>query len=145
MCLFCLLSIFETAHEITLRTFSPEPSLFAHMKYGSRRRVRPKIRHLAPLDQDSLLVKRRNDNHSPGRMAAHARLKNEFTEDEKYHNLMSWLFRFCIILLCVMCWLRLLIVAFLELFVYLFYHSYGIAYMYEPRHDKTCLRGFSSR
>ena len=29
---------------------SPEPSLFAHTKYGSRRRVRPKIRHLAPLD-----------------------------------------------------------------------------------------------
>ena len=24
-------------------------------------------------------------------MAAHARLKNELTEDEKYHNLMSWL------------------------------------------------------
>ena len=24
-------------------------------------------------------------------MAAHARLKNECTEDEKYHNLMSWL------------------------------------------------------
>ena len=24
-------------------------------------------------------------------MAAHARLKNEFTEDEKYHNFMSWL------------------------------------------------------
>ena len=29
---------------------SPEPSLFAHMMNGSRRRVRPKIRHLAPLD-----------------------------------------------------------------------------------------------
>ena len=29
---------------------SPEPLLFAHMEYGSRRRVRPKIRHLAPLD-----------------------------------------------------------------------------------------------
>ena len=29
---------------------SPEPLLFAHMKYGSRRRVQPKIRHLAPLD-----------------------------------------------------------------------------------------------
>ena len=28
----------------------PEPSLFAHMKYRSRRRVQPKIRHLAPLD-----------------------------------------------------------------------------------------------
>ena len=25
-------------------------------------------------------------------MAAHARLKNEFTEDQKYHNLMRWLF-----------------------------------------------------
>ena len=24
-------------------------------------------------------------------MAAHARLKNEFTEEEKYHNFMSWL------------------------------------------------------
>ena len=24
-------------------------------------------------------------------MAAHARLKNVFTEDEKYHNLMIWL------------------------------------------------------
>ena len=24
-------------------------------------------------------------------MAAHARFKNEFTEDEKYHNLMTWL------------------------------------------------------
>ena len=29
---------------------SPQPSLFANMKYGSRRRVQPKIRHLAPLD-----------------------------------------------------------------------------------------------
>ena len=28
----------------------PEPSLFAHVKYGSRRRVQPKNRHLAPLD-----------------------------------------------------------------------------------------------
>ena len=24
-------------------------------------------------------------------MAAHARLKNKFKEDEKYHNLMTWL------------------------------------------------------
>ena len=29
---------------------SPEPLLFAHMKYGSRWRVWPKIRHLAPPD-----------------------------------------------------------------------------------------------
>ena len=27
----------------------------------------------------------------PHRMAAHAGLKNEFTEDEKCHNLMTWL------------------------------------------------------
>ena len=35
---------------LCIHTVSPEPSLFAHMKYGSRRRVRPKIRHLALLD-----------------------------------------------------------------------------------------------
>ena len=34
-------------------------------------------------------------------MAAHARLKNEFTEDEKYHNLMRWLkWRFILISIC---------------------------------------------
>ena len=33
-----------------IRAVWPEPSLFAHMKYESRRRVRPKIRHLAPRD-----------------------------------------------------------------------------------------------
>ena len=27
----------------------------------------------------------------PHWMAVHALLKNEYTEDEKYHNLMSWL------------------------------------------------------
>ena len=32
------------------RSVSAEPSLFAHMKYGSRWRVWPIIRHLAPLD-----------------------------------------------------------------------------------------------
>ena len=38
--------------QATLRisAVSPEPSLFAHMTYGIRRRVRPNIRHLAPLD-----------------------------------------------------------------------------------------------
>ena len=35
---------------LRIHAVSPEPSLFAHMKYGSIRRVRPKIRHLAPLD-----------------------------------------------------------------------------------------------
>ena len=35
---------------LRIRAVSLEPSLFAHMNYGSRRRVRPKIRHLAPLD-----------------------------------------------------------------------------------------------
>ena len=33
-----------------IRTVLPEPSLFAHTKCGSRRRVRPKIRLLATLD-----------------------------------------------------------------------------------------------
>ena len=49
---------------LRIRAVSPEPSQFAHIKYGSRRRVRPKFRW----------------------MAAHERLKNEFTEDEKYHG-----------------------------------------------------------
>ena len=33
-----------------IRAVSPEPLLFAHMEYGNRRRVRPQIRHLAPMD-----------------------------------------------------------------------------------------------
>ena len=35
---------------LRIRTVSPEPSLFAHMKYGSRWSVWPKTRHLASLD-----------------------------------------------------------------------------------------------
>ena len=31
-------------------------------------------------------------------MAAHARLKNVFTVDEKYHNLMRWLINFCVLI-----------------------------------------------
>ena len=58
---------------LRIRAVSPEPSLFAHMKNGSRRRVRPNIRHLAPLD------------------GCASSLKNEITEDKKCHNLMSWL------------------------------------------------------
>ena len=52
---------------------SPEPSLFAHMKHGSRRKVQPKIRHLAPMD---------------GHACA---FEEKCTEDEKCHNLMRWL------------------------------------------------------
>ena len=53
-----------------IRACSPEPSLFAHMKYGSRRRGQPKIKHLAPLDGCTYAFR-------------------EFTENEKYHNLMA--------------------------------------------------------
>ena len=35
---------------LRIPTVSPEPSLFIHMKYRSRQSVRPKSRHLAPLD-----------------------------------------------------------------------------------------------
>ena len=35
---------------LRIHLVSPEPSLFAHIKYGNRWRLRPKIRHLAPLD-----------------------------------------------------------------------------------------------
>ena len=49
---------------------SPELSLFTHMKYGSRRRVQPRIRHLVLLD------------------GCACAFENGFTEDEKCHNLM---------------------------------------------------------
>ena len=35
----------------------------------------------------------RNSDIQPQWMTAYARLKNAFTEDEKYHNLMRWLKR----------------------------------------------------
>ena len=35
---------------LRIRAVSPEPSLFAQLKYWNRRRVQPQIRHLAPLD-----------------------------------------------------------------------------------------------
>ena len=35
---------------LRIHTVSPEPLLSAHMKYGSRQKVRPKISHLAALD-----------------------------------------------------------------------------------------------
>ena len=49
----------------------------------------------------------------------HARLQNEFTEDEKCHNLMKWL-----------------ISAFVVIGDLAFYHG-----IFETRHEKTCLRG----
>ena len=77
----------EPAHEIMVLTTQvtsegsgkpvhlyslPEPLQFTHMKYGSRRRVRPKIRHLAPLDGCACTFEK-------------------YMEDEKSHNLMTWL------------------------------------------------------
>ena len=40
----------EAQASLRIYAVSPEPSLFTHIQYGSRRRVRPKIRHLAQLD-----------------------------------------------------------------------------------------------
>ena len=40
----------KTQASLRIRAVSPEPSLFALIKYGNRQRVRPKIRHLAPLN-----------------------------------------------------------------------------------------------
>ena len=89
---------------LRIRTVSPEPSLFAHMKYGSRRMVRPKIRNLAPLD------------------GCACRLKNEFTEDEKYHNLMRRLkWTSCPGSVNT--------------------SSYAAMVIIEPRHEKTCRQG----
>ena len=40
----------KTQASLRIRAVSPEPSLFAHMTYWSRWRVRPNIRRAAPLD-----------------------------------------------------------------------------------------------
>ena len=58
---------------LRIRAVSPEHSPFAHMKYGSRPRVRPK--------------KKKKSDIQLHLMVAHARLKIEFTDDKKYHNL----------------------------------------------------------
>ena len=55
---------------LRIRAVSPEPSVFVHIKYGCRQSVRPNTRHLAPLDGCTCAFE-----------------KKEFTEDEKYHNL----------------------------------------------------------
>ena len=68
---------------LRMRAFSPGPSLFAYMKYGSRQRVRPNIRHLAPLADCACTF------------------EEEFTEDEKYHNLMA-----CLIWFLLLMWLQ---------------------------------------
>ena len=44
---------------LRIRADSPEPSLFAHMKFGSRQSVRPKIRHLVPLDGCACAIEER--------------------------------------------------------------------------------------
>ena len=51
-----LKTVYEPSHEMSqlMRLWylshrrPAEPSLFAHIKYGRRQRVRPKVRHLAP-------------------------------------------------------------------------------------------------
>ena len=53
---------------------SPEPSLLAHIKYGRRQRVRPKIRHLAPLDICACTFK-----------------EWVYRGQQDCHNLMTWL------------------------------------------------------
>ena len=61
---------------LRIRAVSPEWSLFANIKYGSSRRIRPKIRHLAPLDGCACVF----EEWVYGR--------------RKYNNLMRWLICF---------------------------------------------------
>ena len=56
------------SHRRPVRAVSPEPLLFAHMKYGI-----DEGSDLVPLDDCACAF------------------EEEFTEEEKYHNLMSWL------------------------------------------------------
>ena len=74
-----------------------------------------------------------SDQNSDIRMASHARLKNESMEDEKYHNLMWWLI-FWLQYAHKQAGLRSLV------FWCTFENLYSLV-LYEPRHEKTCLRG----
>ena len=67
----------EAQASLRTRAVSPGPSLFAHMKYGSRQRVRPKIWHIASLGGCTCAFE-----------------DDEFTEDEMYHYLMRRL-KYC--------------------------------------------------
>ena len=66
-------------------------------------------------------------------MAAHARLKNEFTEDEKYHNLMTasnvYGAKYSLTLLIV--------TGFIAFLVNLSYR------LNEPRHEKSCFMPYA--
>ena len=64
---------YSIAYHIGICAVSPKPSLFAHMTYGSRRRADQK------------------QTSSPMGWLRMRVWRVEFTEDEKYHNLMSWL------------------------------------------------------
>ena len=68
--------------------------------------------------------------------AAHARLKNEFTEDEKCHNLMSWLVSYWVFPCSLFSYFTVLLSIVIPS---LWEERIGL---YEPRHEKTCLRGF---
>ena len=59
---------------LRIRAVSQEPLLFADIKYGSRRRVRSTVIFLALLN-----------------------LKNEYSEDEKYHHFTNELARFVVV------------------------------------------------
>ena len=61
----------RTQTSLRIRAVLPQPSLFAHMEVDKG-------------------PNQKSDIH-PNWMAAHARLKNEFLEDEKCHNPMNWL------------------------------------------------------
>ena len=61
-------------------------------------------------------------------MAAHTRLKNEFTEEEKYHNLMTWLIY--LFIFCLFIYFYFLFIYFVFCFVCsLLTHMYTAVYL----------------
>ena len=48
----------KAQESLRIRAVSPEPSLSAHVKFGIRRRVRPKIRHIASLRIWRMILRR---------------------------------------------------------------------------------------
>ena len=85
---------------LRIHAVSPEPLLFAHMKYGSRQQVLQKIRHLAPLvvwahTLDFFAVNRIPTSGSqqvwPVVIFTDLHMRVRSYGGPKYHNPMKWL------------------------------------------------------
>ena len=108
--------------QVSLRicAVSPEPSLFAYMKHRSRRRVWPKIRHLAPLDDKSTIISWDGSNIS-------------FFQQKLFFSILTF----------VEIWTYCVDVRFVPVLLYDMVKYIGHN-LNEPSHEKMCLMSYAN-